>query len=289
MNNSDNKSVSAALRKLMTPVVKMMLRNGVSYRQFTDLCKSLFVSVAADNFGIRGRPTNVSRIALLTGIDRKEIKRLKDQMQDSSQIEQTQQQHNRVTRVLSGWYQDAEFLDPKGQPKILPVSGDQHSFASLAKRFAGDVPASALLKELLRVKVVESLQGDRVKVLRREFIPEQADPAALLRAGVVLHDLGETICHNLYESTGKRPPIFERRASNPYIDPKKMADFQRFVDAEGQAFLERIDDWLTQNEMSEENRQTRQPMRLGVGTFVFREQDEQPSSTAEQQPSGDSE
>ena len=74
--------VIATVKSLMRPIIMLLLRNGVTYKEFALLCKSIFVEAAAADYGIRGRPTNVSRIAVLTGIDRKEVKRIRDLLQE---------------------------------------------------------------------------------------------------------------------------------------------------------------------------------------------------------------
>lgn len=271
MNDDSKQAVVSALRKLLLPVVRMMLRNGVTYRDFASLSKNLFVEVAASDFGLRGRPTNVSRIALLTGIDRKEIKRIKDLLQVHYAVNHTQRKTDRMTRLLSAWHQDAEFVDRSGQPRLLPREGATASFAALVRRYGGDVPDSALLKELLRAQVVEEQVGG-IKVVKREFIPDPTKPEALLRAGSVLHDLGATLFHNLYLGDGKKIPLrFERRASNRRIDPQALDAFYQLVAKEGQAFLETIDAWLSAHEISDHDSAATQVLRLGVGTYMFEE------------------
>lgn len=267
--------VIATVKSLMNPIIKLLLRNGVTYKEFALLCKSIFVEAAADGFGIRGRPTNVSRISVLTGIDRKEVKRIKDLLRENSLAVEAQNCQDRITRLLTAWHQDPEY-SADGQVSPLPVEGGRGSFTSLVRRYGGDVPVQALLKELLRVGVVARLEDGRVKVLSRYFMPVQSDPQALLRAGSMISELGENLFHNLYvvnngnAQNGRSRTRFDGRASNNFIDAKHHATFQQFLDSEGQAFLERVDAWLSEHELSEDtvdNPDTAQVMRLGVGVF----------------------
>lgn len=266
--------VIATVKSLMNPIIKLLLRNGVTYKEFALLCKSIFVEAAAEGFGIRGRPTNVSRISVLTGIDRKEVKRIKDLLQENSLAVEAQTHQDRITRVLTAWHHDPEYFT-NGQVDVLPVDGESGSFTSLVRRYGGDVPVQALLKELLRVGVVGKLEDGRVKVLSRYFMPVQSDPQALLRAGSMISELGENLFHNLYVANGsgkngRQRTRFDGRASNNQIDARHQAAFQRFLDSEGQAFLERVDAWLSEHEFSLEtmdSSETVQVMRLGVGVF----------------------
>ncbi|MCE3252221.1 MAG: hypothetical protein K0Q67_1231 [Cellvibrio sp.] len=265
-------TVLSACRQLMEPIIGILLRNGVTHKDLALICKQLYVQVASEEFGIRGRHTNLSRVAMLTGIDRKEVSRIKDAWQNNEQSAQNQQHQDRLTRLLSAWHQDPDFSTADHHPLALTIDGDPQSFAALARRYGGDLPASALLKELKRVGVVEDVDGTEHKVIatKRYFVPAQSDPGALLRAGSVLNDMGATLHHNLYKANQQKhqPLRFERRASNAQMPVETAAAFREFVEQEGQAFLEKIDAWLSEHEQINPDKNTPQ-MRLGVGTYLF--------------------
>ena len=277
--------VIATVKRLMRPIIMLLLRNGVTYKEFALLCKSIFVEAAARDYGIRGRPTNVSRIAVLTGIDRKEVKRIKDMLQENTLALQAQSSQDRITRLLTAWHRDPEFSAGDNQGRQLPVEGEHGSFQALVRRFGGDVPRQALFKEMLRVGVI-ARQGDGVIPLSRYFFPAQSDPEALLRAGSVISELGETLFHNLYVVDDSKPSQkqrrrFERRASNNLIDARHTKAFHAFLDAEGQAFLERVDAWLSEHEIAEPHggaeagHTLSAGVRLGVGVFAIEKSDQE--------------
>ena len=272
MSTAKNTALSAC-RQLLKPIIGILLRNGISYKDLTALCKSIYVEVASKEFGIRGRETNLSRVSILTGIDRKEVARIKDTLRNNHESEATQHYQDRLTRVLSGWYQDADFIDSEGKPLTISIEGDAPSFAQLARRYGGDMPASALLKELKSNAIVAEDVHGNLCVLKRYFVPAQSDPGALLRAGSVIHDLGNTLHHNLYKSQGSKnkPLHFERRASNTQMSPESAAAFRAFVEQEGQAFLEKIDAWLSAHEQpTNDPTLTSLPLiRLGVGAYLI--------------------
>ena len=66
-----------ALGRLLDPVVLLLLKSGITFREFSDLARTKFVQVATREFGIRGRPTNASRVAILTGLDRREVRKVR--------------------------------------------------------------------------------------------------------------------------------------------------------------------------------------------------------------------
>lgn len=272
----------SACRQLMEPIIGILLRNGITHKDLAGLCKQLYVQVASQEFGIRGRPTNLSRVAMLTGIDRKEAARIKESLQNNSESQTSQHHQDRLTRVLSGWHQDPDFIDAAGRPLALPGEGELPSFAQLTRRYGGDMPSSALLKELKINSIVVEDEAGLLYPLKRYFVPAQSDPGALLRAGSVFNDLGSTLQHNLYTANiGKQQPLrFERRATNNHMPKETSAAFRAFVEQEGQAFLERVDAWLTAHEQPIDNNSNTSEtatIRLGVGAYFIANPAEQNS------------
>ncbi len=268
-------SLLRACRTLLRPVVRLLLRSGVSWRDFAETARETFVDVATTEFGIRGRPTNVSRVAILTGISRRDIRKLRQQLREPAA--DVPEYLNPATRVLSGWHQDADFLTDDARPKAVSIDSGESSFAELCRRYGGDVPRGALLKELIAIGAVEKAAGGELHVRSRVYIPRRVDPAKTLRAGSVLGDIGNTVVHDLL-CKPRDPLRFERRAANGMIDPRHLPAFREFLELEGMQFLERIDDWLTQHEVEESSAAGRTAVRLGVGMYHIQDDVERGAS-----------
>ena len=260
---TDSKSTAlAALRLLFRPVARVMLRAGIQWRELADVCKAAYVEVATEDFGIRGRPTNISRVAILTGLTRKEVRRLRDLLEEASP--EVFSRMNSATRVLAGWHQDDEFLDADGKPATLPASGETGSFESLCRRYSGAVAASTMLKELLHVGAVTEEEDGKLMVRTRNYSPAMMDPERMLSSGSVLEDMGYTIAYNL-DRAETDPGRFEGRATNTRMPAKALPAFRKFVRTEGQAFLERIDAWLSEHEIKDGD--DSKSIRLGMGAY----------------------
>src|SRR3972149_5806799 len=121
METPINKALSAAVRRLLLPLGRLLLRNGVSYGPFADLAKWVFVDVAAREFGVPKRKQSDARISIITGLTRKEVARVKhiETPYDTAAAEQ----YNRAARVISGWVGDGRYTDAEGRPPGLPVGG----------------------------------------------------------------------------------------------------------------------------------------------------------------------
>jgi hypothetical protein len=264
MTDRSKTYLSRALRLALRPVVHLLLRGGMSWKEAAELLKITFVEVATEEYGLHGRPTNISRVAILTGLSRREAGRLRKLLAEETEPEF--EGMNRATRVLTGWHLDPDFLDDAGRPRDLPLDGSAPSFAELAQRYGGDIAAVTLARELARHGAVAELDNGRLQVRKRYFMPSPLDPMAMLRAGAVLRDLGNTVAYNLDREDGAATR-FEGRATNVQMRTKDAKAFRAFLEREGQGFLERIDEWLSVHEATTAERQRYPMRRFGVGIY----------------------
>jgi hypothetical protein len=266
MKSASSTQVLAAARQWLRPLVQILIRSGVTWKDFAELARTSYVDVATQQFGKRGRPTNVSRTAVLTGLTRREVRRQRARL--AARPESWAGHVTKGSLVLSAWHQDPEFLDANGQPAPLPLEGEERSFAALLRRCgAGDVRPSTLLKELLASQAVRQRPDGRLEPLKRSYIPQSMDEQLVLLWGKRMTDLARTSGHNLmsYPDSATR---FERAAVSDRIDASALPEFRRFLEREGQAFLERVDAWLTEHQARNgESDKVHAPIRLGAGLY----------------------
>lgn len=257
-------TLRSACRSLLRPVARVLMRSGMTWKEFSDLSKSVFVAVASDEFGIRGRPTNVSRASILTGISRKELRRQRDLLaNDDAPVSS---KTSDATRLLSGWHQDSNFRDADGAPLPLDAEGAAPSFASLFDLYGGDTPKQTMLKELLGAGSVEKDSNGRLRAQRRYHMPAEVDLGSLRFFGTNLFDHAETLSNNLASSD--QPKRLEGFAVDTQVDPNAAAEFREFLDQRGQQFLEEIDDWLAAHRI-DASETSSSPIRLGLGMYAI--------------------
>ncbi len=274
MNDKLLQVIVNSIGALIKPIIRLALRNGITFRQFSELCKRLYVEVAASDYGVSGRETNVSRIALMTGINRKDIKRLKDELHRGDDWSD-QYAPDRISRILSAWHTHPAYVSGNGQPIDLPLEGEA-SFSELVNSHGGDIAIITLLREFKRSGVIEELASGKLRVLKRhfvpnpfpsaEFVPDSIDPKPILHASSILDDHITTIFHNLYRTEASLPSRFERRVTNYQVDENAVEKFHQYISIKGQAMLEDIDDWLNAHRV-DENKQNAKAVRLGFGTY----------------------
>ncbi len=271
MDIRSQRSIVTACLRWLRPIARWLLKSGVTWKEFAELSRGVFVSVAAEEFGLRGRLTNVSRIALLTGMTRREVRRYRESDVDTAVADvRAEDDLNHASRVLAGWHLDREFIDEIGKPRTLDAKGEGATFAQLVRRYAGDIPVTALTKELVRSGSIERTTDGRYRALRRFYMPRAMDGQAVERAGAVIADLAATVEHNLSRDAAE-PPRFEGRAQNRHVDPRQLPAFRAFMEREGQAFLERCDEWLSAHEAQPGDGAPVATLRLGVGVFAIQE------------------
>ena len=269
----DRCAVVQTCRVLLRPIASLLLKCGMTWREFADVSKSVFVTVASQDYGLNGRPTNVSRVSILTGVSRKEIARVRTLLEQESTP--LPNKTTDATRLLSGWHQDPDFRTPTGEPRALPLDGDGASFATLWKRYGGDVPVTSMRKELERAGAITMLADGLVRAEQRYFMPRSFDPQWILNAGSMLRDLGSSITHNLDVGAATGSPAgapsrrFIGRATSDSIDEAAVPEFEALVEQSGQEFLERIDKWLVEHEARPAPGGARKRLRLGLGVFLI--------------------
>jgi len=272
-NQSPKQQTLEFLGTVLEPVIRLMIRLGITWKEFSELAKLKFVDVATADFGIRGRPTNASRVAILTGLDRREVSRLRSTASD----EPGRGYQSKASEILSAWHRETGFVGPDGRPLELEVDGEGATFAELMRRHAPALPVVAMLKELKSVGAVEELPDGRVRAVSRVYVPRGLPAERLRLWASVLSDIANTIEHN-FSRDDDTPARFERRALSLTVDRRALPEFRQLLETEGQSFLERIDDWLAAHETTEEG----DAMRLGVGIYHIESRNSERGNTRTQ-------
>ncbi len=229
----------AAAARLLKPLVRILVRYGIPYRVFADVAKRAYVEVARGEFTIDGRKQTLSRVAVLTGLSRKEVRRVLSlpQADDSAAVAR----YNRAARVISGWARDPAFRDRAGRPAALPFEDPQgqRDFHALVRRYSGDMPARAVLDELERVGAVERTRDGRIRLAARAYVPQQAETDKLTILGTDAADLIACIDHNLQASPDRA--FFQRKVAYDNLPAEALEEIRRLASERSQRVLEDLD------------------------------------------------
>jgi hypothetical protein len=278
--NRSQRVLESAVATLLRPLFRVLLRRSMSFLAFEEIAKRTFVDVAMKDFAIEGKHPSISRAAILSGLTRKEVSRLLAVSGPDEGVEG--ERYNRASRVLTGWLRDAAFIDANGMPRLLPEDGEK-SFAELVRRYSGDVPARAVLDELVRVGAVLKRPDGRVELLARAYVPSSSVDEKLAILGSDVADLIDTIDHNI--ETHGEPPRFQRKVMYHRIPASAVPAFRRLSAMQAQALLERMDRWLMDHDTGlETDAPAPRAARLGLGIYYFEELFEPSADEGEDTP-----
>ena len=154
--------VFAVAKRLAT----LLLPLGYGLGEFLQTAKAAFVAAATDDIRAHGDRVSTSRIAVTTGLSRQEVARIRSKKDVGPRTKTTQ----RTSRVMEGWFTDPEFADSSGAAKVLRTRGNL-SFAKLVKKWGGDVPPRAVLRELLAGGLAVQDTIGNVVPIRRDIEP----------------------------------------------------------------------------------------------------------------------
>jgi hypothetical protein len=262
------KPLYAAIIRLLRPLARILLRNGVSFSTFAELAKWVYVDVAAKEFGIEGRKQSTSRVSVITGLSRREVMRVRKLPRPD--ITASTERHNRAARVIAAWRRDSDFLDEHGKPAALSLEGRGATFSELVKRFSGNMPPRAVLDELINVGSVERAEDGRVCLLARAYIPKNLDAHKLNILGTDVQHLIATINRNLDPSS--TAPLFQRKVAYDNLPDEVLPRFHRLFARRAQSLLESADQWLAERDRDiNPSVKGAGRNRAGFGIFFFEE------------------
>jgi len=228
---------------MFKPLIRLLIAQGVTHAEFSDTAKEVYVETAVRHFGEDGR-INKSRIAILTGLTRKEVKNVIDR---ALSVDYKERNYSRPARVLTGWYSDPAFQGPYGIPLELQYESSESgepSFSELVKRYSGDMAPRQMLNQLLESGSIVEVEG-RYKAVNRAYTHSQLSPSSIRRLG----DVG----YRVFSSAAKN--IDRQDDSDRHFDRMVYADdgctsevialFDEYIRKRGQTFLEELDVWFS--------------------------------------------
>lgn len=261
--------ILGAILLVLRPIARALLRAGVGYREFSEIAKTAFVDTATKDYGLRGRPTNVSRVAVMTGLTRKEVRRIRNKTE--SQEETVVMKTTPVSQILHRWYTDKEFLTESGQPKSLRYEGDGVTFASLVRKHGGDVPPGAMRTELKRIEALQVEDDGRLRPLKRAAYNVDLHDRLIGGLAGIIYPAALNLAHNL-ESDDESDRWINWAATSKFVRDSDRGRIMRISSDRITEFVEAIDDMYGAYEtLYDRDSRPTETRAVGVGVFYFEE------------------
>jgi hypothetical protein len=249
--------------------------SGLGWTEFLNVAKAVFVEVATEDYGLRGRPTNISRVAAMTGLSRKEISKIRSESITTRWTPSMEK--SPANMVIHHWHHDPDFCMSPGVPRTLPFEG-ANSFVALVRKYAGDIPPGAMRTVLCRTKTVSELPDKSLRAETRFIWPSDVYDDYIRNIAFAWSNFGNTVVHNTcllsQEETGSVDLSlgrFERSAWTESITPEAAEAFQKWVRTEGARFVEGADHWIGQHETPIDDWAKSSKKTIGVGVYFFQE------------------
>ncbi|OMH32201.1 hypothetical protein BGP75_15315 [Motiliproteus sp. MSK22-1] len=257
-----------AVKKLMRPLVRTMIHFEISYPVFIRMLKSLYVEVAEQEFQLDGKHNTDSRISLLTGVHRKDVRRFRE----NPETLEPPQPVSLASHVVSLWLGDPEYTDENNKPRLLPRlpaaqrdPAEGPGFEELVQSISKDVRPRALLDELLRTGVVRETDNNHLKLDQQAFVATDDLRQIAHYFGRNLRDHIACAGHNLQ---GDSPRFLERAVFYDRLSQGSIEELR------SQAELLGNDALVTLNRMAVElakkdEQQPRATQRMTFGAYFY--------------------
>lgn len=230
-----------ALRRLLGPLVRLLLAHQVTYPVLTQLLKRIYIEEADRAFAIPGKPQTISRLTLLTGIHRKDVKRIQA---EPSEPGESPGHVSLGAQLVLRWTAEPQYRGPDGEPVALPrAAGDLAgpSFESLVESVSKDIRPRAILDEWLRLGIATVDEEDRVHLRTGAFVPSSGFDEKAHFFGRNLHDHMATSAHNLTSGgEGEAAPMLERSVYYARLRPESVAELESLATEAGMEALQKI-------------------------------------------------
>jgi len=227
----------SALRRLLRPVIRLAIHYGLTYPSLAEMLKSVYVEVADHEFQIDGKPQTDSRVSMLTGVHRKDVKRLRSE--SAVDMRELPKSVSLGAQIAAVWSSRAEYLTGDGEPRPLArLSADesQPSFDALVRSVSRDIRSRVVLDEWLRLGVV-SMDDDNVVLNRAAFVPASGFEEKAFYLGQNLHDHAAAIAHNVVT---ERAPMLERCVHYDGVEGDAITDLANAAEVWGMKALRAV-------------------------------------------------
>lgn len=266
-----------AAARILRPLVKRLLALGVPFGHLEARLRELFVEVAEMEFALAGRRQTDSRIALLTGINRKEVRRIRAADRDGGPRSFTM---NHTAALISRWLTDAQTAERSGRPRPLPYQAERGpSFMKLARKVTADLAPRVLLDELVRSGAVE-LRGDNLVVLKGDaYVPKLETTEKLQILAEDPPELIETILHNTLAQSAEL--LLQRKVYYDNLGSDGAQRVRAEMRREGERFLRRVNRLLARHDRDRNPKAAGgERYYAGIGVYFFETPEQRPQPIA---------
>lgn len=255
-------------KRTMRPLVRFALAKRIPIQTIIDILKRLYVNVCEEKFSLPNKRLTDSRISVLTGLQRKDIKAIR--ILENEHVT-SPQMVSPLSRVVAHWRGATGYQDKDGLPLPLPKTGNSPSFDNLVTMVSQDIHSRTLLDDLISLGYVK-LENENVTLLAEAFLPSKDEESLLAYLGNNLGDHAEAAVTNVIAASQKSP-YFERAVHYNQLSLESINELDALSRQLQQATLEKINS----HALALQNKDKTNPSAKGrfrCGAFIYSEDTE---------------
>lgn len=256
--------ILVAVAKLLRPLVRVLLKYQISYGEIASVMRRTYVEVADADFTIPQKKSTYSKVAVMTGIDRKMVQEILNQKKDNPDIPKAP--INKGLSVVKTWLTTPKYLDKNKKAKDLPLRGPL-SFESLVKKACADFSPRSLLDELIRVGVVEKVNRDTVRLIKDDYVPSKDEQLLVDILLTSVKDLLVTGEHNL--TSPEDLAWFQREVQYSRLPESVVNEFKKYSNKKSQLLISDLNRWLNRKKATAKQTTAEETRRVGLGVYYI--------------------
>ncbi len=269
------------LARLLRPLVRLLIQSGITFPVFADMVRGLFVEVALSDMLTDSKARTDSRVSLLTGIHRKEIRRQRSPDAGGAEPDIV----TRSSAIVGRWLGSSLYIDHLNKPLTLPRSGPAPSFEALVASVTRDVRARAVLDEWLSQGIASLEADDKVRLNVDAFLPHQGQEAQAFYFARNLHDHVAAASANV--ASAGPAPFLDRSVHYDRLSPAAAARLEAAGRQAAQAMLLDLNRAATAIADADDAERAGLPpetvvptRRVNIGVYVYSADDDEPPANS---------
>lgn len=271
VTHSVKSSLLVAFRYLLKPLVRMALKNGVLFPEFSMALKQAYLDVAGLQSKAAGIAVTGDGMSVITGIAAADAANImRADVAPSIDVDAELP----LPRVLNAWHTDNRFTGPYGVLRDLEFSssiathgGENDSFTDLVHSYFPEISPKAILDELLRLELVKDVGNGFYRAIRRSYVPDPLSEDMIRLMAQLGHNFLESLEVNARpESRGEKGLVQRFVYADVGLNADALNRFGSHVRERGQVFANEIDDWLSANQ---ERKGNQGRLKTGVGYYHY--------------------
>ncbi|MET0656814.1 MAG: DUF6502 family protein, partial [Steroidobacteraceae bacterium] len=235
-----------SFRKVLRPLIKILIRAGVTYDEFREVIKGAYVETAVREGVGQPGPITRERVATYTGVPGGDVDRFIDD--ESLLAPPNATNADVIAEVLHIWNTDPNYLGPYGIPLEIDFETTPgRNLSELIYRADPAVEPAVILEEMVDGKIISQVGEKHYKASSRSYLfADIMSPKALEYFGRVMADLARTLEYNMAVG-GDRKRLQRSVFPEGGIPADVLPEFEELLKDRSQALLLEIDDWISQN------------------------------------------